>query len=137
MKNLFSQGIYEISLGDTIGIANPAQVKKVIKEISKNFDLKKIAMHFHDTRGMALANSLVSLEMGITTFDSSAGGIGGCPYAKGATGNVATEDMVYMFESMGIKTGVDLEKLAQASGFMTNILGRELPSKVLRVLLTK
>ncbi len=137
MKDLFSQGIYEISLGDTIGIANPAQVKKVIKEISKNFDLKKIAMHFHDTRGMALANSLVSLEMGITTFDSSAGGIGGCPYAKGATGNVATEDMVFMFESMGIKTGVDLEKLAQASGFMTKILGRELPSKVLRVLLTK
>ncbi|MFI5390510.1 MAG: hydroxymethylglutaryl-CoA lyase [Bacteriovoracales bacterium] len=133
MKNLFSQGIYEISLGDTIGIANPAQVKKVIKEISKNFDLKKIAMHFHDTRGMALANALKSLEMGITTFDSSAGGIGGCPYAKGATGNVSTEDMVNMFESMGIKTGVDLNKLVEASDFISKVLGRELPSKVLKV----
>jgi len=134
MRELYSQGIYEISLGDTIGIANPLQVKKIIKEISKEFDLKKIAMHFHDTRGMALANSLVSLEMGITTFDSSSGGIGGCPYAKGATGNVATEDMVNMFESMGIKTGVNLEKLVEGSIFMSKVLGRELPSKVLRVL---
>lgn len=136
MKNLFSQGVYEISLGDTIGIANPLQVKKVLKEISRDFDLKKIAVHFHDTRGMALANALVSLEMGITTFDSSAGGIGGCPYAKGATGNVATEDMVNMFESMGIKTGVNLNKLVEASKFMSGVLERELPSKVLRVLST-
>lgn len=134
MREFFSQGIYEISLGDTIGIANPLQVKKILKDLSKEFDLKKIAVHFHDTRGMALANSLVSLEMGITTFDSSSGGIGGCPYAKGATGNVATEDMVNMFESMGIKTGVNLDKLVQASGFMAGVLGRELPSKVLRVL---
>jgi hydroxymethylglutaryl-CoA lyase len=137
MKNLFSQGIYEISLGDTIGIANPLQVKKILKELSKEFDLKKIAVHFHDTRGMALANALVSLEMGITTFDSSSGGIGGCPYAKGATGNVATEDMVNMFESMGVKTGIDLEKLARASAFISSVLGRELPSKFLRVLLLK
>jgi hydroxymethylglutaryl-CoA lyase len=133
MRELFSQGIYEISLGDTIGIANPLQVNKILKDLSKEFDLKKIALHFHDTRGMALANSLVSLEMGITTFDSSSGGIGGCPYAKGATGNVATEDMVNMFESMGIKTGVNLGKLVEASSFMAKVLGRELPSKVLRV----
>ncbi len=134
MRELYSQGIYEISLGDTIGIANPVQVKKILKDLSKEFGLKKVAVHFHDTRGMALANALVSFEMGIRTFDSSSGGIGGCPYARGATGNVATEDMVFMFESMGIKTGVNLEKLVDASTFISKVLGRELPSKVLRVL---
>jgi len=134
MEYLFEKGVYEISLGDTIGIGNPLQTKEILKEIKNSFDLTKVAMHFHDTRGMALANSLASLDMGIRVFDSSAGGLGGCPYAKGATGNVATEDLVYMFEAMGLKTGVDLEKLVKASAFMESKLGHNLSSKVYKVL---
>jgi hydroxymethylglutaryl-CoA lyase len=134
MENLFNQGVFEISLGDTIGIGNPLQTKEILKEVKNSFDLSKVAMHFHDTRGMALANSLASLEMGVRVFDSSVGGLGGCPYAKGATGNVATEDLVYMFEAMGLNTGVDLLKLVEASSFIEKRIGRELPSKVYKVL---
>jgi len=134
MDRLFNQGVYEIALGDTIGIGNPAQTKSILKAVKNSFDLGKVAMHFHDTRGMALANALTSLEMGINIFDSSAGGLGGCPYAKGATGNVATEDLVYMFEAMGLNTGVDLDKLVAASKFMEQQIGRELSSKVYKVL---
>lgn len=134
MGSLFDLGVFEISLGDTIGIGNPTQTKEILKEVEKNFDLKKVAMHFHDTRGMALANSLASLDMGIRVFDSSAGGLGGCPYAKGATGNVATEDMVYMFEDMGFNTGVDLTKLVEASRFIEGKLNKKLPSKIYRVM---
>ncbi|TDJ04978.1 MAG: hydroxymethylglutaryl-CoA lyase [Deltaproteobacteria bacterium] len=134
MEYLFEKGVFEISLGDTIGIGNPLQTKDILKEIKNSFDLNKVAMHFHDTRGMALANSLASLEMGIGVFDSSAGGLGGCPYAKGATGNVATEDLVYMFEAMGLSTGVDLAKLVTASQFIENKVGHNLSSKVYQVI---
>lgn len=134
IESLFNQGVYEISLGDTIGVGNPTQTKEILKEVKNSFDIEKIAMHFHDTRGLALANSYASLDMGVRIFDSSAGGLGGCPYAKGATGNVATEDMVYMFESMGLNTGVDLDKLVKASQFMEKRIGHEIPSKVFKVM---
>jgi hydroxymethylglutaryl-CoA lyase len=132
IKKLSDLGCYEISLGDTIGVANPVQVKNVLTEVSKEVSLSKIAMHFHDTRGMAIANILASLEMGATNFDSSAGGLGGCPYAKGATGNVATEDVVYLMNELGINTNVDMEKLSKASLFILSKLGKETPSKYLK-----
>jgi hydroxymethylglutaryl-CoA lyase len=129
-------GVREISIGDTTGVARPRQVKESLKEIRKAFGLDKIAMHFHDTRGMALSNILVSLDEGITTFDSSAGGLGGCPYAKGATGNVATEDVWYLCYSQGLETGIDLEKLVAASSFILSRLGKETPSKFLKAYLS-
>lgn len=124
-------GAYEISLGDTIGVGTPKQVKNIIEALDKKFELDLLSMHFHDTRGMALSNVLTSLESGITRFDASAGGLGGCPYAKGATGNVATEDVVYLCESLGIKTGVNMEKLAMASEFILSKLGHASSSKFL------
>ena len=125
-------GVHEISLGDTIGIANPKQVSEVIEFLSKDFKLDFFCMHFHDTRGMAVANVLTSLEMGITSFDSSAGGLGGCPYAVGASGNVSTEDLYFLFHSMGIKTGIDIKKLSDASTFILSCLKRESSSKYLK-----
>lgn len=125
-------GVYEISLGDTIGIANPKQVSEVIEFLAHDFPLDFFSMHFHDTRGMAVANVLTSLEMGITSFDSSAAGLGGCPYALGASGNVATEDLYFLFHSMGIETGIDIVKLALASKLILAKLNRESPSKYLR-----
>jgi hydroxymethylglutaryl-CoA lyase len=122
-------GIEELSLGDTIGVANPKQVQEVLEVLLKRFPAEKIAMHFHDTRGTALANILVSLEMGITIFDSSLGGLGGCPYAPGASGNVATNDLLYMLHGMGIQTGADQQKLNIASQFIQEKIGRPLPSK--------
>lgn len=133
---LLDLGVYEISLGDTIGIANPKQVVEVIEFLSKDFKLDLFSMHFHDTRGLAVANVLASLELGMTSFDSSAGGLGGCPYAIGASGNVATEDLVYLFHSMGIETGVDIKKLAEASQFILSSLKRESPSKYLKAYLS-
>lgn len=132
MEDFFKLDIYEISIGDTTGVAIPTQVKEVIGEIKKHFSLEKVAMHFHDTRGMAVANILTSLDLGIRIFDSSAGGLGGCPYAKGATGNVATEDVWYLCESLGLKTGIDLAKLADASSFILNKVHKETPSKFLK-----
>ncbi len=130
VKKLLSFGVYQISLGDTIGIGNPKQVQKILTEIFKVIDNKEqIALHFHDTRGLGLANSIVGLSMGITTFDSSIGGLGGCQYAPGASGNISTEDLVNMLHSMGIKTGVDLNKLVECNLFMKDILGKELNSK--------
>jgi hydroxymethylglutaryl-CoA lyase len=126
---LFAQGCYEISLGDTIGIANPEQVRSLIQELKKDFDLKKIVLHFHDTRGMALSNIYAGYLEGIRAFDSSAGGLGGCPYAKGATGNIATEDVVNFFHSQNIDTGIDMKKLVAASQFIFQKLGREVSSK--------
>lgn len=134
LKNL---GVYEISLGDTIGIANPLQVRETIDFLKKDFDLDFFAMHFHDTRGMAAANILTSLEMGLTSFDSSAAGLGGCPYAKGASGNVATEDLYFLFSSMGIETGIEIEKLAKASQFILSKLQKESGSKYLKAYLAK
>lgn len=127
--HLENLGVHEISLGDTIGVANPLQVKETIEFLKADFNLDFFAMHFHDTRGMAVANILASLELGITSFDSSAGGLGGCPYAKGASGNVATEDLVYLFSNMGIETGIDMEKLAQASSFILGKLSKTSASK--------
>ncbi|BFH13975.1 hydroxymethylglutaryl-CoA lyase YngG [Paenibacillus dendritiformis] len=131
-ETLFDMGIGELSLGDTIGIANPKQVQEVLDILLKRFDAKKLALHFHDTRGTALANILVSMDMGITTFDASVGGLGGCPYAPGASGNVASEDLLYMLEAMGIHTGVNREKLLSAARFIREKIGRELPSRNLQ-----
>lgn len=112
---LFRMGIDELSIGDTIGVADPEQVRTVLKELLKYFPKNKIAMHFHNTRGTALANVLMSLSLGITNFDSAVGGLGGCPYAEGASGNLATEDLLYMVHRMGIDTGVDEEKIMSAA----------------------
>ncbi|MGG4397734.1 hydroxymethylglutaryl-CoA lyase [Paenibacillus thiaminolyticus] len=129
---LFEMGIGELSLGDTIGIANPKQVQEVLDILLQRFDANKLALHFHDTRGTALANILVSMDMGITTFDASAGGLGGCPYAPGASGNVASDDLLYMLDAMGIHTGVNQEKLLSAARFIQQKIGRELPSRNLQ-----
>ncbi|MDC3415041.1 hydroxymethylglutaryl-CoA lyase [Aquibacillus sp. 3ASR75-11] len=130
---LFSMGIDELSLGDTIGVANPLQVKKVLEELAQRFPTEKLAMHFHNTRGMALANVLVSLQMGITIFDGSLGGLGGCPYAKGASGNLATDDLIHMMESIGIKTDVNERKLQQAALFIQDALGKPLSSHQIEI----
>lgn len=128
-------GVYEVSVGDTIGVATPIQVREAIKLLKKEFPIDKLAMHFHDTRGMALSNILVSVEEGITTFDSSAAGLGGCPYAKGATGNVATEDVWYLLQSLGLETGIDLVKLTEASKFILGRLNKTTESKFLKAYL--
>lgn len=132
-ENLFEMGIDELSLGDTIGVANPMQVQQILEVLLKRFPVEKLAMHYHDTRGTALANILVSLDMGITTFDASIGGLGGCPYAPGASGNVATDDLIYMLEAMGVQTGINQEKLMSASRFIQEKIGKPLPSKSLQV----
>lgn len=131
---LFEAGIYEISLGDTIGSANPVQVEKTVGELTKLFPPEQLALHFHDTRGMALANTLAGLQAGITIFDGSTGGLGGCPYAKGASGNAASEDMIYMLEEMGINTGIHLESFMKASLFIEKALEKTLPGKQLQLL---
>jgi len=131
-EKLFEMGIDELSLGDTIGVANPRQVQEVLEEMLKYFPKEKLAMHFHNTRGTALANVLISLEMGITTFDSSLGGLGGCPYAPGASGNLATDDLLYMLEGMGIATGVHTERLIESALFIQEKIGRSLNSHLLK-----
>ncbi len=125
-ESLFEMGIDELSLGDTIGVANPRQVQEVLAQLFKRFAKEKLAMHFHNTHGMALANVLASLEMGITTFDSSLGGLGGCPYAPGASGNLATDDLLTMLDGMGISTGVQREKLTKAALFIQEKMDRKL-----------
>lgn len=130
---LFEFGISQLSLGDTIGAANPAQVETVLEALLARFPAKQIALHFHDTRGTALANMVTALQMGITVFDGSAGGLGGCPYAPGSSGNAATEDIVYMLEQMGIKTNVKLEKLLSAAKWIEEKMGKQLPSRNLQV----
>jgi hydroxymethylglutaryl-CoA lyase len=133
-EKLLEMGIHELSLGDTIGVANPRQVQEVLEVLLKTIPADKLAMHFHDTRGTALANVVVSLQMGITTFDGALGGLGGCPYAPGASGNVATDDMLYMLHGMGIETGVDLGKMIDAAKYMETRIGRSLPSHSLQAL---
>lgn len=125
-------GVDELSLGDTIGVATPRQVEAVLNSLLKRFPKEKLSMHFHDTRGTALANVLLSLEMGITTFDSSLGGLGGCPYAPGASGNVATDDLLYMLHGMDIATGIDAGRLTEAALFIQNKIGRALNSHYLQ-----
>lgn len=137
MGRLRDMGVYQVSLGDTIGVANPRQTEDVLSRVLAKHPASSIAMHFHDTQGTALANCLVGLQMGITTIDASAGGLGGCPYAPGASGNLATEDVVAMLHSMGVKTGIDLDKLTEASRTAATFVGHELPSKYLKAHLGK
>jgi hydroxymethylglutaryl-CoA lyase len=127
-ESLFEMGIHELSLGDTIGVANPKQVQDVLGVLLKRFPADRLAMHFHDTRGTAMANVLASLEMGITSFDGSLGGLGGCPYAPGASGNLATDDLLYMLDGMGIQSGIDRDKLLTAVRYIQSKIGRTLPS---------
>lgn len=129
-KRLLDMGCYEISLGDTIGVGTPFKTQQLIKEVSKVIPLSQLAVHFHDTFGQALANIYVALEQGIATIDSSVAGLGGCPYAKGAAGNVATEDVLYLLQGMDISTGVDLSKIIQAGRFISTFLNRPPMSKV-------
>lgn len=133
---LNTMGCYEISLGDTIGVGTPLKTQRLIETVSKEIDIAHLAVHFHDTYGQALANILVALQMGVSVIDSSVSGIGGCPYAKGATGNVATEDVIYMLEGMGIKTGIDLQKIIAAGQYISQQLARPSNSKVNKALTT-
>jgi hydroxymethylglutaryl-CoA lyase len=130
---MLEMGVYELSLGDTIGVGTPRQVEYVFRGLLRSgIELPQVAVHFHDTRGTALANITVALQFGIGTIDSAVGGLGGCPYAPGASGNVATEDVVYMLHGMGVETGVDLDKLVAISARLGGQLARELPSKYLK-----
>src|SRR3954465_9047949 len=129
---LLDLGCYEVSVGDTIGVGTPVQVQGVIGILLQVIPASKLAMHFHDTRGTALANTLAALEMGIATFDASSGGLGGCPYAPGASGNMATEDLVYMLDSMAIETGVDIGRLLPASKITPPCLDHPLPGRYLQ-----
>jgi hydroxymethylglutaryl-CoA lyase len=126
---LIEMGAYQVSVSDTIGIAHPGQVPAVVSAVAERVPLDRIALHFHDTRGTALANVLTALQLGVTTYDASAGGLGGCPYAPGATGNLATEDLLYMLDGLGIKTGVSLPKVLAASRFIEQRLGHRLASR--------
>lgn len=132
-EELLSMGAYEVSLGDTIGIANPLSTFSTLNLLLKKLPSEVVALHMHDTRGLALANIYQALLMGISSFDSAAGGLGGCPYAPGASGNVASEDLAAMLESMKIRTGINIKKLAQASREMERILHRKVPSKLVAI----
>jgi hydroxymethylglutaryl-CoA lyase len=127
---LHDMGCYEISLGDTIGVGTPGKAKAMIEACAHRVPLERLAGHYHDTYGQALANIYASLEAGVTTFDASVAGLGGCPYAAGASGNVATEDVVYMLHGLGIETGVDLRRLVEIGRWICGVLGREPASKV-------
>jgi hydroxymethylglutaryl-CoA lyase len=129
-KRLLALGCYQISLGDTIGVGTPLQTRDLCRMFLAEIPAEKLALHLHDTRGTALANALVGLELGIRDFDASLGGIGGCPYAPGAAGNLATEDLVYMLHGMGLETGIDLEALIEAGRVAEGVVGRRLPGKV-------
>ena len=136
-RDLRALGVYQISVSDTIGVANPRQVEDVLTRVLAENPLPSVAVHFHDTQGTALANCYVAMTMGITTIDSSVGGLGGCPYAPGAAGNLATDDLVGMLHSMGVQTGVDLDKLVEASRLAAAFVGHDLPSKYLKAYLGK
>jgi hydroxymethylglutaryl-CoA lyase len=131
-RQLLDLGCYEVSLGDTIGVGTPLQTKRILQLILSELPASKLAMHMHDTRGQALANVLVGLELGIRNFDAAIGGLGGCPYAPGASGNLATEDLVYMLHHMGLHTGIDPEKLFEAGQVAEAVVRRELPGRVHR-----
>lgn len=136
-QRLHALGAYEISLGDTIGAGTPASVLRMLEAVAKQVPVQRLAGHYHDTYGMAVANVHASYEFGLRTFDSSVAGLGGCPYAKGATGNVATEDVVYLLRGLGAETGIDLDKLVDVGAWISNALGRETQSRVARALLAK
>ena len=129
-EKMLEMGCYEISLGDTIGIGTPLQAKKMVETVAKKVPVSNLALHFHDTRGQALANIYACLELGVSVIDASVSGLGGCPYAQGASGNVATEDVVYMLHGIGIKTGVDIEKLIETGRFISDVFGRLPQSRV-------
>lgn len=130
-------GVQHVGVADTIGVGTPIKVRKAIEAALQHFDINDVSGHFHDTYGQALANTLAALAMGVWQFDTAIAGLGGCPYAKGATGNVATEDVVYMLHGMGISTGLDLDKLVDAGAFISDALGRPSQSRVARALLAK
>jgi len=136
-RELYAMGCYEITIADTIGTGTPGKTRAVIDAVAKYIPVEKLAGHFHDTYGQALANTLAALECGVATFDSSVAGLGGCPYAKGATGNVASEDVLYMLDGLGIETGVDLGKLIAAGDFICAALGRATLSRVARAISAK
>jgi hydroxymethylglutaryl-CoA lyase len=129
---LLDLGCYEISIGDTIGSGTPLQVQGLVGLLQQVIPTSRLAMHFHDTRGMAIANTLAALELGVAIYDASAGGLGGCPYAPGASGNLATEDLVYLMHSLTIETGVDLQKLVEATSIISPWLDHPLPGRVLQ-----
>jgi len=133
-RRLFELGCDELSLGDTIGVATAGQVRALLAELAPSVPLNQIAVHFHDTYGQALANTLAALEAGVSIVDASAGGLGGCPYAESATGNLATEDLVWLLDGLGIETGLDLAALVRTSVWMAEQLGRPSPSRVVRAL---
>lgn len=134
-RQLVDMGLYQLSLGDTIGVGTPRQTEELLSALMKHIPLEKLALHLHDTRGTALANALVGLSAGITTLDASIGGLGGCPYAPGAAGNLATEDAVFMLHGMGVETGIDLDKLVEAGELAQELIGRKLAGKFLQAAL--
>ncbi len=134
---LFEMGCHEISLGDTIGVGTPLKTQRMIEAVARRVPVEKLAGHYHDTYGQALANVLASLELGVATFDSSVAGLGGCPYAPGASGNAASEDLVYLLQGLGIETGVDLDALAQTGDWISGVLGRPSRSRVAQALAGK
>jgi len=136
-RTLWDLGCYEISLGDTIGVGTPLKAREMLRAVGAHVPMARLAMHFHDTYGQALANLYAGMEEGVYVIDSAAGGLGGCPFAPGATGNVATEDVVYMLEGMGIKTGVDMQKLLAATNEITALIGRAPASRVASALNAK
>lgn len=133
-KRLLDMGCYEISLGDTIGVGTPGQIDALLEAVAEDVPIAKLAVHFHDTYGQALANIYAALQLGIGVVDSSVAGLGGCPYAQGASGNVASEDVVYMLNGLGVQTGIDLDRLIDAGNFITDYLNRASQSKVARAL---
>ena len=136
-KTLWDLGCYEISLGDTIGVGTPTKAREMLRAVGAHVPPTSLAMHFHDTYGQALVNLYAGIEEGVHVIDSAAGGLGGCPFAPGATGNVATEDVVYMLEGMGIRTGVDMQKLLAATNEITRLIGRPPASRVANALNAK
>lgn len=133
---LYKMGCYEISLGDTIGVGTPNNARKMVQAVSQVVPVAQLALHFHDTYGQALANILACLETGVSVVDSSVAGLGGCPYAKGASGNLASEDLVYMLHGLGIETGIDIDLLAKAGNSISQALGRQTGSKVAQALIS-
>lgn len=136
-KALFAMGCYEVSLGDTIGVGTPGKAQAMLCAVAADIPIERLAVHFHDTYGQALANIYAALEEGVSVVDSSVAGLGGCPYAKGASGNVATEDVVYMLNGLGIETGIDLDALVETAFFISDALGRPPASKVARAIAGK
>ena len=136
-RALHDMGCYEISLGDTIGVGTPGKTKAMIEACAREVPIERLAGHYHDTYGQALANIYASLEMGVATFDASVAGLGGCPYAKGASGNVATEDVLYMLNGLGIETGVDLDKVVDIGRWICGVIGKEPQSKAAKAIAAK